>query len=112
MPVGAFENVIWDAAIEHFTPKEISSILQEIKRRLTVNGVLAGYTLVESGTGEKHIPQHEYEFVDKEDLYRFLVPHFKNVRVFETIYPNRHNLYFWASDSLLPFDENWPFGLR
>jgi hypothetical protein len=43
-----------------------------------------------------------------DDLKRFLSPHFRNVKVFETIFPSRHNLYFWASDGALPFDAGWP----
>ncbi len=107
MPKGEFENVIWDAAIEHFTPAEIESIMKNIKSRLKNNGVFSGYTLLEKDDGEKHLHQHEYEFKDKQDLYQFLKPHYKNVRVFETVYPNRHNLYFWASDGEIPFMENW-----
>lgn len=107
MPEGKFENIAWDAAIEHFTPNEISSIIANIKHRLTADGVLSGYTIVEKDDGVKHIHQHEYEFRDMEDLKRFLTPHFKNVKVFETIYPSRHNLYFWASDSTIPFDDKW-----
>lgn len=107
MPTGSFENVIWDAAIEHFTEEEIAKIMAEIKTRLGDEGLLSGYTIVERQDGSSH-HLHEYEFHSKEDLLRFLTPHFKNVRVFETIYPNRHNLYFWASDSAtLPFDDNW-----
>ena len=107
MPEGKYENIVWDAAIEHFTPKEISSVLINIKNRLEIDGILSGYTIVEKDDGIKHIHQHEYEFKNMEDLKSFLTPHFKNVKVFETIYPSRHNLYFWASDGVLPFDENW-----
>lgn len=107
MPDGTFDNVVWDAAIEHFTPAEIESIMREIKRRLSADGILSGYTIVEKEDGHKHIHQHEYEFKDMNDLKRFLTPHFKNVRVFETIYPSRHNLYFWASDAVIPFSEGW-----
>jgi len=107
MPEGTFENVVWDAAIEHFTPEEIENILKNIKVRLHKNGVLSGYTLVEKGDGSKHIHQHEYEFKDKEDLRSFFTPHFKNVRVFETKFPSRHNLYFCASNSEIPFGPNW-----
>jgi hypothetical protein len=42
-----------------------------------------------------------------DDLKRFLTPYFKNVTVFETIYSERHNLYFWASDGILPLSQNW-----
>jgi SAM-dependent methyltransferase len=108
IPEGPFDNIVWDAAIEHFTEEETAKIMKTIKSRLTSTGIISGYTLVEKEDGEKHPHQHEYEFKSKEDLVRFFTPHFKNVKVFETIYPERHNLYFFASDSVLPFDKNWP----
>jgi SAM-dependent methyltransferase len=107
MPEGTFDNIVWDAAIEHFTPEEIQHIMLDIKKRLTGDGVLSGYTVVERPDGKKHIHQHEYEFRDVDDLRSFLTPHFANVRVFETIYQVRHNLYFWASDGPVPFDPEW-----
>jgi SAM-dependent methyltransferase len=103
MPTGSFDNIVWDAAIEHFTESEIDAIMLEIKKRLSADGVLSGYTLVERPDGKKHLEHHEYEFKSKEDLARFLTPHFRNVNVFETVYPDRHNLYFWASDGAIPF---------
>ena len=108
MPEGTFENIVWDAAIEHFLPPEIADIMANIKKRLTPDGVLSGYTLVD---GPETIHQHEYQFKDLPDLASFLTPHFKNVRVFETHHPDRHNLYFWASDGSVPFDTDWPHGL-
>jgi len=108
MPAGKFGNVVWDAAIEHFTPDEIQKILKDIKSRLTSEGILSGYTIVEKSDGTKSLSHHEYEFKSKEDLLRFFTPHFKNVTVFETIYPSRHNLYFWASDGWVPFRSDWP----
>jgi SAM-dependent methyltransferase len=107
MPEGIFDNIIWDAAIEHFTEEEIDKIMRNIKTRLRPNGVLTGYTIVELPTGEKSLTHHEREFKSKEDLKSFFEPHFKNVKVFETIYPSRHNLYFYASDGILPFDKDW-----
>jgi len=111
MPDGVFQNVVWDAAIEHFTPEEIAGIMVNIKQRLTPDGVLSGYTLVERDDGHKHIHQHEYEFKSMANLESFLTPHFKSVRVFETIFPDRHNLYFWASDAVVPFDPKWSHGI-
>lgn len=108
MPVGYFENIVWDAAMEHFTEDEIDNILKNIKNRLTEQGILSGYTIVENLDGIKLLDKHEYEFKCKEDLLRFFTPHFKNVTVFETFYPTRHNLYFWASDGILPFRSDWP----
>lgn len=68
-------------------------------------GILSGHTIVEQKGGS--LKQHEYEFADKEDLKRFFVPYFKNVIVWETIYEDRHNLYFMASDGELPFTKEW-----
>jgi SAM-dependent methyltransferase len=108
MPDGVFDNVVWDAAIEHFAPDEIDSIMRSIKERLTSDGILSGYTIVERADHLKSLSHHEYEFTSKEDLLRFLSPHFENVTVFETIHPDRHNLYFWASDAVVPFGAGWP----
>jgi len=107
MPTGNFTNVVWDTAIEHFTPVEIDKILADIKTRLTPGGILSGHTIVERTDGRKSLIHHEYEFKNKEDLLRFFTAHFRNVTVFETIYPSRHNLYFWASDGSLPFNSDW-----
>ena len=106
MPNGKFENIVFDGAIEHFTPSEIEQIMKDIKSRLTSHGILSGHTIVERSEG-KSLTHHEYEFRSKKDLSRFLTPHFRNMTVFETIYPNRHNLYFWASDGDIPFSPNW-----
>jgi ubiquinone/menaquinone biosynthesis C-methylase UbiE len=112
MPNGAFDNIVWDAAIEHFTENEIDNILREIKKRLyEKKGVLSGYTIVERIEG-KSLSQHEYEFKNMADLKRFFTPYFKNVTVFETIFPERHNLYFWASDGVIPFSDEWEHWLK
>jgi SAM-dependent methyltransferase len=105
MPQGKFDNIVWDAAIEHFTEAEIAKLMEDIKNRLEPGGILSGYTIVEREVTSHH--EHEYEFKSKEDLMRFLSPHFSSVKVFETIYPTRHNLYFFAGNGQLPFDEQW-----
>lgn len=107
MPDGLFDNIVWDAAIEHFTPEEIKSIMLNIKSRLKTDGILSGYTIVENHD-MKQLEQHEYEFKDMNDLKSFLDPNFQYVTVFETIHPQRHNLYFWASDTnAIPFSQDW-----
>jgi SAM-dependent methyltransferase len=111
MPSGSFENVVWDAAIEHFTLPEVESVLGEIKARLAVGGILSGYTIVERPDGRKSLSHHEREFRDMADLAKLLEPHFRCVSVFQTAYPERHNLYFWASDAWLPFQPGWPHGV-
>jgi SAM-dependent methyltransferase len=110
MPTGRFQNVTWDAAIEHFTPDEIVKVLRSIDERLAPGGILSGYTIVEQPSG-KSLSHHEREFKSMADLASFLTPFFKKVTVFETIYTVRHNLYFWASQSSLPFRLDWPGSL-
>jgi cyclopropane fatty-acyl-phospholipid synthase-like methyltransferase len=103
LPIGKFNNIVWDAAIEHFTESEIDSIMCNIRESLTTAGVLSGYTVLEKESGEKHLHQHEYEFKSKDDLARFFSPHFTSVQILETQYPSRTNLYFFASNGVLPF---------
>jgi len=112
LPDGRFSNIIWDAAIEHFTESEIAAIMRGIKERLDHDGILSGYTIVEKEDGEKHLHQHEREFRSKDDLMSFIKPYFKNAIVFETIHPNRHNLYFYASDGPVPFSDEWQGAIR
>ncbi len=104
IPEGEFDNIVWDAAIEHFTEAETAELMNTIASRLKADGILSGYTVLEHEGGHGHLHQHEYEFHDKEDLARFLTPHFTNVQVFETVFPNRTNLYFYASNAALPFE--------
>jgi hypothetical protein len=105
MSEGQYEDIVWDVGIRHFTLEEIASIISNIKQRLTANCILSGYTVLERANGvvDEH---HEREFKDIADLKKFLSPYFKNVKVFETIYPSRHHLYFWASDDIILFDGN------
>jgi len=112
LPGGTFTNIVWDAAIEHFTEEEIAAVTAGIKSRLIPGGILSGHTIVERSDGTKHLDQHEREFSSMADLASFLEPHFANVRVFETIHPTRHNLYFYASDGPVPFDSDWRHGLQ
>ena len=58
IPTGPFTNVVWDAAIEHFTGAEITSIMSRIKDVLSPCGTLSGYTIVEREGGKKSLHQH------------------------------------------------------
>lgn len=103
MPPGPFDNIVWDAGIDYLAESEIDAVMAAIKTRLKSDGILSGYTILEFGRGDL-AHGNSYDFASKEDLVRFLQPHFRNVRILETIYPTRHNLYFFASDARLPFD--------
>ena len=52
MPEGIYDNITWDAAIEHFTQDEILLLMKTIKSRLSPNGILSGYTIVEGSHGK------------------------------------------------------------
>lgn len=104
IPDGPFDNIVWDAAIEHFTEEEIQKLVARIKQVLVPGGILSGYTVTEAADGHKHLHQHEYEFHDEADLSRFLEPHFTNVHVYSSEFPTRTNLYFYATDGTLPID--------
>jgi SAM-dependent methyltransferase len=112
LPHGSFDNVVWDAAIEHFTEGEILDILARIKARLTPSGILSGYTILERADGQKHLSHHKHEFRDKEQLGQLLHRVFSNVLVFETKSLTRQNLYFYASEGSLPFSASWPQAFR
>lgn len=102
LPPGPFDNIVWDASIHLFTAIEIEKIMRELVERLGSDGILSGYT-VKAADGRKSHDRQEYEFKDKEDLRRFFTPHFAFVKVWETIYPTRHNLYFVASQKPVEF---------
>jgi len=104
MPEGDFDNIVWESAIEHCTEEEIKALMIIIKDRLIKKkGTLSGHTRSDT----KALQQCKYEFKDMADLKRFFTPHFKNVIVFETVFSNRLNIYFWASDAVIPFSNGW-----
>jgi SAM-dependent methyltransferase len=101
-PEGAFDNVVWDSAIHHFTEPEATAILTSAKARLRPGGVLCGYTVIE--------PHAVYAFTQMrfsspEELVELLGGVFAHVAVRETPDALRRNLYFFASDTreALPF---------
>jgi len=109
MPQGDFDNVVWDAAIECFSDKEIEDILLNIRARLVRrNGVLAGYTLVDVGTQRDTRYNQTRKFQSKADLHSLLTRVFPEVKVFETFSQERHNLVFYASmGGKVPFHDGW-----
>lgn len=42
---GQFDNVIWNAAIVHFTVPEMNNLFKDIKIRFVEGGMLSGYAL-------------------------------------------------------------------
>ena len=102
LPPGSSDNIIWDNSVEHFTVDEMADILTRIKRQLSPEGIVSGSTIVEKVIDHQFL-HHEHVFTGKRELAEILERHFEHVTVFETIYPARHALYFWASDGSIPF---------
>jgi SAM-dependent methyltransferase len=113
LPVGEFDNVmefdnvIWDDAIAVFSRREISQILKLLKAKMKMDGVLSGCTHSIHPDAPNLYPHFKSFFDSRDDLAALFSSDFKNVKVFETVYPSRHNLYFFASDGVLPFDPGW-----
>lgn len=99
IPLGSFDNVVWDAALEYFTGEEISALMVSIKDRLSLNGILSGQAILQ----EVQADEHSFIFRSTDDLVQFLRPHFRNIRLIETYYPSRRSVYFYASDAELSF---------
>lgn len=102
VPWGCFDNVVWDAAMHHFTPAEVTAILSSVHGSLASGGVLSGYTVIE--------PDEDYaytrlRFTGPEALVELLAGEFAHVAVLETPDTLRRNLYFFASEDPggLPF---------
>jgi SAM-dependent methyltransferase len=99
MPKERFDNIVWDASLEYFTADEIPMLMSSVKERLRPGGILSGQVIIQDVQAE----EHSYIFRSPEDLVRFFQPHFENIRLIETWYPSRHNVYFYASGAALPF---------
>ena len=109
LPAGPFDNVLWDASLQIFSPADIKVIMTEVRKRLKKEGVLSGYLTVDELEGKEY---YDHDLRSKVKLSRFLLPYFSNVLVLETEYPVRRNFYFFASDGTLPFASEWQHAVR
>lgn len=106
IPNGPFDNIIWDASIHYFTKSEVNAVITRIKEVLKHDGILSGYTSVDSEHLTKSLSQHDLEFSRKDYITSLLSQNFKNVQIFSTTYSDRVNIYFYASASTLPFQKD------
>lgn len=104
LPNDKFNNIVWDASIEQFTEEQVLLILNNIKEIMLDGAILSGYTAQGVKGSSTKLSHNRREFDSKSDLENFLKLVFKNVRVFETFYSDRTNLYFYASEGRVPFD--------
>jgi SAM-dependent methyltransferase len=111
LPDGPFDLIVWSPTIFAYTPEEIHTFMGKLRETMSNNARLCGWTYVETNRSGPDILWH-----DMHSLAGRLKRYFKNVRTFErvhgTIQPPRHALFFYASDGPLPFDAEWPHGVR
>jgi hypothetical protein len=94
-----FDVVLFNAAIEHFTEQDLEKIFIYIKSNINTESVVFGYTLVEKNN-EDSFDHHLQFFSNLDDLNSKINKFFINVKCFESIDADRHNLYFIASDKI------------
>jgi SAM-dependent methyltransferase len=111
LPEGPFDNVTLNAALEYFTPQEADMLMRNIKARLVPGGIVSGNSIIAQRTGVAHLDQKQ-QFFSREELAAFLKQHFPQVAILTTRFRgsemDRTNLYFFASDSVIPFGPTWP----
>jgi SAM-dependent methyltransferase len=108
---GPFNAILWTPSIFAYDTTDIDLLMKKLRGVMTNNGCLLGWTAV-----EVEGPSDSVLWCDVASLGARLKKYFTNVRVFErrhiTIQPPRHQLYFYASDGPLPFDQDWQHGIR
>jgi SAM-dependent methyltransferase len=102
LPAGPFDNVIWDAALTHFSDDEVQSILRNVRAVLRPGGVLSGQTDYETAG------DYSYAVIsvpDSELLADMLGRVFPHVYIRRSDDGPRVNYYFFCSDEAraLPF---------
>lgn len=94
-----YDVVCWDGAIEHFSAEQIRAILEKCAAVLSKpDGILCGYTMIERDDGPSH-PDHQHEFTSSKQLEAVIRSVFPHVGTIETVYPERHNVYWRAAFS-------------
>jgi SAM-dependent methyltransferase len=111
LPDGPFDAVVWTPTVVAYTADEVHSLMGRLHDVLSKDARLCGFTCVET-----HRRAPEVLWYDMGSLAARLKRYFKNVCVFErvhpTVQPPRHELFFFASDGVLPFDAEWRHGVR
>ena len=100
-PKPAYDLIVWDGAIGHFSQRDSDVILRKIKSSLTHGGVFCGSEQLGRVPEEDHL-QH---FENLDQVHALLAPHFRHIELFTLEYfcePDRIGArveFFWrASD--------------
>jgi SAM-dependent methyltransferase len=95
LPSGPFDNVIWDAALTHFSDEEVERVLGGVRRVLRPGGVLSGHTDYEAGIDYSYAVT---QLPDSESLADVLGRVFEHVYIRRSEDGPRVNYYFFCSD--------------
>ena len=106
LPPGDFDNIVWDGSLAYFTEDEAGSILRAAAAALSPNGILSRSTVASNiANPASYIAGQRREIRDKDELRGLLSPHFASVAIWETVHPDRTNLYFACSQQ--PLNQFW-----
>ena len=94
-----FDIILFNAAIEHFEEKDLQKTFNFMKSITNTESIIFGYTLVEENN-ENSFDHHKQFFLNMNELENKINKYFKNVKCFESIDNDRHNLYFVASEKI------------
>jgi len=93
-PRQQYDVIFFFASIEHFSDEAGAQLLQKIGTALNQqHGILFGSTPILSHRGGYNY-EHENEFLSLEQLEKFLKPHFAEVELWVSKWPNRDECYF------------------
>jgi SAM-dependent methyltransferase len=111
LPEGPFDAVVWTPTIFAYGPDDVDKLMTRLRNVMAKDARLCGFTCIEADRPGPLILWH-----DMKSLAERLKRYFANVRAFErvhpTVQPQRHELFFFASDGPLPFDPEWHHGTR
>ena len=94
LPAATYDTVCWFEAIEHFSVEAGHRVLAKVARALApTGGVLIGSTSIFAHAGG-HNDEHDNEFLTVEQLQAFLAPHFAQVEIRTSPWPDRTAAYF------------------
>lgn len=111
LPDGLFDVVVWTPTIVAYTPEEVHAFMPRLRDVMRPGAHLCGFTCIETSHKGSDVLWY-----DMQSLAERLKRYFQNVRAFERVHPTvqapRHELFFFASDGILPFDTEWQHGVR
>ena len=94
-----FDIILFNAAIEHFSKKQLDFIFSSILDVLNKKSFIFSYTIVEDENNPKYLPEHhEMFFKNRFELENIFKKYFNYTKSFQTLVAGRWNIYCAASN--------------